>query len=817
MRLKNRRDLFAGLYQGLGLASLLCASTIGAAQTLSNSVVPAAAPAAETSRVYTIGVVEDGPCEATDHLIEGIRKELAGLLENREVVFKRASEFNAGWDLQHLDEPLTRALQDPAVDLVLVAGLLTFREVSRRGAPLGKPVIGAIIDEPNTTELPRNAALWRSDQTNCFVLLILLSYTRDLKVLHELAPFKHLAVLADSIMLQCRPDFKLQIEQVAQSLGAQVELIPMDRSAHDALAKLDATRDAVYLTPAPRMRAAEWQTLIDGLNARKLPVFSMIGHADVARGVLAGTSPDNRSRLTRKLALIIRQMLAGETGSEFSAVLTGEGKLLLNAKTAVAIGYSPRLEIMMSVDLLYADALHSGQPLSLAKAVSIAMEQNVTLDIKRSEVEISRQDRNRAMSTLLPQVNGSLAYNQIGQDQAEDSFGMLPEKQTKLGLNVSQVIFNDPAISRFRASRQYYQSMQSDQENNRLDVVALASKGYILYLQTQALLRIQADNLNLTHNNLDLARLRHKLGAAGSEEVFRWETQAASQHANLIKASANVDMVRVAMNQTLGVAINTHWQAEDIVVRTNDFHFLGNRLTPLLQTENNILAFEDFVVGWGLACSPALAALDKQIEAQRILMAQAQRRFFLPELGAGFEIGRALQESLPALPEGLGLTESDNRNTWLVGIQATLPFLEGGGMFFDVSKAKAQLNQLCFTRGNLARQLDQRTRTACYALAASYSNIRLQRQAANFAAQNLEIVKDKYARGALTMLELLDAQNQMFVANQNTIIAVYSYLEDLIDLQRAISWFETEKTEREQDDWANRLAAFIKMRQEGKP
>lgn len=810
MRLKNNLALFAGLY----LASLWCASSIGVAQT---NPVPAVAPAAETSRVYTIGVVEDGPCEATDHLIEGIRKELAALMENRKIVFKRAPEFNAGWDRQRLNEPLTQALQDPAVDLVLVAGLLTFREVSRRGVPLGKPVIGAIIEEPNVTELPRDAAFWRSGQTNCFVLVVLVNYTRDLKVLYELVPFKHLAVLADAVMLQGRPDFKPQIEQVAQSLGAQVELVPMDQSAGDVLAKLDATWDAVYLTPALRMRAAEWQTLIDGLNARKLPVFSMIGHADVARGVLAGTSPDNRSRLARKLALIIRQMLAGETGHEFGAVLTGESKLLLNAKTAIAIGYSPRLETLMSVDLLYADALHSGHPLSLAKAVNIAMEQNVTLDIKRSEVEISRQDRNRAMSTLLPQVNGSLAYNQVGRDQSEDSFGMLPEKQTKLGLNVSQVIFNDPAISRFRSGRRYYQGMQSDQENNRLDVVELASKSYIRYLHAQALLRIQADNLNLTHNNLDLARLRHKLGAAGSEEVFRWETQAASQQANLIKACANVDMLRVAMNQTLGVAINTHWQTEDIVIRTNDFHFLGDRLTPLLQTENNVLAFEDFVVGWGLTCSPALAALDKQIEAQQILLAQAQRRFLLPEFGAGFEIGRALQESLPALPDGLGLTESDNRNTWLFGIQATLPFLEGGGMFFDVSKAKAQLNQLCFTRGNLARQLDQRTRIACYALAASYANIRLQRQAANFAARNLEIVKDKYARGALSMLDLLDAQNQMFVANQNATMAAYTYLEDLIELQRAMSWFEAEKTEQEQDDWANRLAAFIKMRREGKP
>jgi len=589
----------------------------------------------------------------------------------------------------------------------------------------------------------------------------------------------------------------------------------MNQTAREVLDRLDAGSpwDAVYLTPAPRMSDPEYQALIDGLNARKLPVFSMLGHADVARGALVGTRPDDRERLARRLALVIRSLSNGDLGAESGAILVGEEKILINAKTAAAIGYSPRLDTIMTAELLYADTIRSGRPLSLTQAVNIALERNVTLEIKQAEVDVSRQDRNRALSALWPQVNSSLAYNRVNDDQSADSLGMTPERQTRMGANISQALFNDPAISRFRASRRQYEGVQLDRENSRMDVIEQVSKSYIRHLQAQALLRIQTDNLNLTHNNLSLARLRRNLGASGAEEVLRWEAQAASQRASLIKAGSHVDMARVSMNQTLGVEVNARWQTKDIVVRTNDFHFLGARLTPLLRTERHVLRFEDFAVNWGLRCFPGLAALDKQIEAQRLMMAQAERRFFVPELGAGFEWGRFLQRTRPDLPDGLELSDSGNRNVWMFGLQASLPLFEGGGLFSDASKAKAQLNQLCFTRSHVARQLEQRIRTVCYALFASYPTITLQRQAADFAAQNLDIVKDKYARGALTILELLDAQNQLFVAHQNAAIAVYAYLEDLVEFQRTLSWFESEKTEQEKDEWASRLAAFLETRQ----
>ena len=67
--------------------------------------------------------------------------------------------------------------------------------------------------------------------------------------------------------------------------------------------------------------------------------------------------------------------------------------------------------------------------------------------------------------------------------------------------------------------------------------------------------------------------------------------------------------------------------------------------------------------------------------------------------------------------------------------------------------------------------------------------------AAKNAKQNLDLVRDKYAQGIINVTDLLEAQNQSLRANLNSAAAQYTFLIDLVDFQRAISWFEDEKSE----------------------
>jgi outer membrane protein len=86
--------------------------------------------------------------------------------------------------------------------------------------------------------------------------------------------------------------------------------------------------------------------------------------------------------------------------------------------------------------------------------------------------------------------------------------------------------------------------------------------------------------------------------------------------------------------------------------------------------------------------------------------------------------------------------------------------------------------------------------------------------AAAAARSNLELVSDAYSRGAVSIIDLLDAQNAHIVADQASANAVYDFLLDLVALQRAVGRFDALMTPEARDDFMARLGTFMETETE---
>jgi outer membrane protein TolC len=73
------------------------------------------------------------------------------------------------------------------------------------------------------------------------------------------------------------------------------------------------------------------------------------------------------------------------------------------------------------------------------------------------------------------------------------------------------------------------------------------------------------------------------------------------------------------------------------------------------------------------------------------------------------------------------------------------------------------------------------------------------------ARRNLTLVTDAYVRGIKSIIDLIDAQNQALVANQQAANAVYDFLIDLMDVQRSAGSFFLFAPQEERDGWLERL------------
>jgi outer membrane protein TolC len=110
-----------------------------------------------------------------------------------------------------------------------------------------------------------------------------------------------------------------------------------------------------------------------------------------------------------------------------------------------------------------------------------------------------------------------------------------------------------------------------------------------------------------------------------------------------------------------------------------------------------------------------------------------------------------------------------------------------------------ELSRLRFERASTAERIEQRIRSALHGAGASFAGIGLAEQAAGAAANNLQLVTDSYSRGAVSIIDLLDAQNASLVAGEAAENALYDFLIDLMEVERSVGriYFLARPEERE--------------------
>jgi len=768
--------------------------------------IHAVAGETDSEAVFTIGVVQDGSCLYFDDLTERVKHELEVLASGEfNVAFKQVPSFSADWESTKVEAVLKSAMEDPGVDLVFLAGILAAKRAGSDAFPLEKPVVSGFVQDPDTVGLPYDAE-GHSTKSNFNFVVVLLRSSHDLEVFHEMVSFTNLGVAVDSFLLEgLGQELEQELATLKKDFASEVTLLPLHRSAEEFLEKIPLEVDAVYLTPALRMDDAEWQQVIDGVNARGLPSFSLMGHQDVDAGVLAGLQPECRDRLARRIALNIQQIMSGMAPESLQVPMNVEESLVLNAETAAKIDYTPSFDILVQADILHLQALHPGKQLNYKQAVLFALENNIELARKEADVRGSKANRGRAMSVLLPQLSGDVQYAQIDNQTAAASMGTTFEKQTKAGVSVTQLLLNDPALAQFRASREIYQAGLADQITTELDVIQGTANAYIRLLQARALYRIEMNNLRLTRSNLELAKMRHEVGAAGPEEVYRWEAEAASGQAEVNAMESSVETAQIELNRIMGAQLQAQWAVEDIEIKKDSYYFLGGRLDGFVDSDIQFDLLQDFALDFAMQNSSELQQLDRYLQAARLELNQYRRRFVMPEIAARFDFNHTLDDEYAEAP-----ATRPPDDEWMAGIQLELPFFQGGGRVFDVARAQAALDQLQERRRQVQDLVEQRVLNALAAIGSSFPNISLEESSAEFSKMNLAVIKNKYARGVVSILDLLDAQSQSFAASRRAEIARYSYLEDLTSLQRAMCWFEVDKTEAEKDQWADEFQQYVK-------
>ena len=106
--------------------------------------------------------------------------------------------------------------------------------------------------------------------------------------------------------------------------------------------------------------------------------------------------------------------------------------------------------------------------------------------------------------------------------------------------------------------------MRTARAQLRLDIIQEGAKTYINVLRAKTFERVQRLNLDLTRENLEMARVRQTIGVTGPAEVFRWESQIATARRNVIDANAQRNLAEMALNRILHRPLEEDFETAEI-------------------------------------------------------------------------------------------------------------------------------------------------------------------------------------------------------------------------------------------------------------
>lgn len=727
-----------------------------------------------------VAVVQDGPTERLAIQQQLYVDELLVLTKNEFDVEIR--EFVGAWSKDSALSTIDAAYEDPDVDLVLVTGFVANQLAAAR-SEFPKPTFLPLV--LHTGLLKSGAKGGTSGVRNLNYLNSYANFDDDLDTLSRFTPYRSLVLFVDENLSYAIPQLRDAALEVSAARGIDLIEVTHDGVDHRLMNRVPAETEAVFIAALPRMPAADFADLIAAINAAGLPSFSFVGVTDVERGLLAtDREPRDGDRQARLNALNMQAVMLGGRTQDQPIASAKKDQLTINMATARQIGLSPSFDLLSDAVLLNRVAEVTGDEYGLVEIANMAIEQNQDLQAETYGVQAGLEEIARARSNLLPQLGASASHT-MRNDSPLVSAGLSAERTSDAAISLDQLIYSDAASANLKIQKEIQNSRLASFDEFKLDVVLAASTSYYVVLNARSQLAVQENNLRITKTNLELAENRVSVGSSTAADVYRWQAEMARAQILVLNARAFESQAHDTLSRILhkpqGVRLGLKEASfnEPFVMTREEFD-------RLIASPADYATFSRFYIDRALRQAPELEQLNARIAAKQRELTSQQRSYWLPD----FSIGGRYTSNLGQSGVGAGPSAGEDLDDWSVGLQATLPLFSGGLKKANVSRASFELRQLESLRFSTEERVEEAIRSQLYSAQAAYAQINLTAIAAEASLKNFNLVSDAYARGAVNVIELLDAQETSLTASAASAESLYNFLSVIMAMQRAVGGFD---------------------------
>ena len=489
----------------------------------------------------------------------------------------------------------------------------------------------------------------------------------------------------------------------------------------------------------------------------------------------------------------------------------------------IRAGVGAMVALLMTSPLMAQDAVPSS--LSLDDALNIARRNNPTYLQSTNDRDLADWDVRQAYGQLLPSASArsSVSWQGSGNQQfgsitlSDLGFGDLPSYYQSsyglsLGLSLDWSSLRAPAAAKAQRSATTARIRQSE-----ATLISQVTTAYLDVLRQQESVRLARQQLENNQLNLRLAQGRLEVGSATPIDVGQAEVQVGRSEVAVLQAENAVQTGRMRLLQQMGVGVD-----QDVTL-SSTFTVAEPSWTA------------DELVGLALDRNPGLEASRRNSQAAAIGVSQARGAYY-PSMSVStgwsgftreassidYEIAQAkgqvasqvdqcnrtndlygrLADPLPALDcTQYAFTDADRaaivaRNNQFpfdfqksplsVSLGVSIPIFQGLTRQRNLEAARLQREDAQQQVREAELKLRADVSIGLANVRTAYQSARLEERNLTLAEQQLRLARERYQLGAITFVELMDAQTVLAQADRDRTAAVFAYHDAVSNLEALV-------------------------------
>lgn len=716
---------------------------------------------------------------------------------------------------------LDQAYANSKTEMVLVLDMAANQMIGRR-ASFAKPTFlptvingqlsGYPIDvtskgKDKTTSQGTNQDIAQkmiSGKKNLNYVTTKLNFGKEFKTLHRIAPFRRAVLIADaSLKKSIDPSMTAAIKAEAEKNGVNLKIIAYDGNSQMLFSAIPADTDAVLYGAFPTTSWQQIQQLIDGINAKKLVSFSLSGEEYVRMGALATNNPDTDwEKLARQTAIHMQEVFLGKAASSLPVFFQTSDRLMINMETSRKIRYAPGFDVLSEATLINEDKTSADAGYSLTDVAHKAVQANLSLTAQRLQVERAGEAVKEVRGSLLPRLKASTRYS-TQKETGTTRSGAVAENSTDGSVTLTQSLFSEELWAAYAIQKYSHLSEKERLKETELDIVQSAVTAYLNVLREKTSLDQERYNLEITRQNHQLAKNRVAVGSSNASDLYRWESELATAKRQVLSAKSTLEQQRQILNRILDRPIAEAFTTTVETLENTSLLISDKRLMGCISNRYALEELTGLFVEIGLERAPELKQLEAQIAAYKRQLQSDQRAYWVPDVNLTGEYSTNFYEERS--DGGISAEEND----WRVGVELSLPLYEGGARSARKAQSRLFIKRLGANYRNFKNSIEQKIRSAAEAMYASHASIDFAKLSEKSSQKNYDLVSESYAQGRDAIVNVLDAQETLIEAREASMNSIYSFLIDLMNLQRAIGAFDFFLTDGERMEISKEVMARV--------